>query len=249
VFAVYLAMSAGLLLIDLLLVCFCLKAFGTRGRKCFGFLNYFVKHSYLAWSGLALYVGLFITNIPQYDMTMFMAIMIHFPGMIIFEIIMRRCFYDKYARYLSAVQSGTYDLIDKERESLQNSIRLQVFLAYGIQLAVTLISVAFVNALSICERGENNFAEEFTILALGMFFVLCMYDTIIILYYFSGYKEAGIITTVFALTVVIGMFVCYKLGTEYSLLPLPMGGVIGWIVSSLILRSKLKNINAFILCK
>lgn len=249
VFRLYLALASGLFVTVFLLICFSLRAFGTPGKKCFDFLEYIAKHSYLVWSGLALFVGLFVTNIPQYDISAFSAILIHLPGMALFEIIMRKKFYTRYVRYLSVIQNGTYAMIDRERVTLQNGIRLQQFLSYGIQLTVTLISVAVVNMMANHQGIPSSFVEGFTIPAIGMFFVFCMYDTIIILYYFSGYKEAGIITTVFALTVVLGMCVCSQLGAEYSLLPLPVGGIIGWITSAVILRSRLKNVNAFILCK
>ena len=247
---IYLSMACGLLIIDFVLVCLGLKAFGKPGKNRFGFVKYMVKHSYLVWSGVALFVGLFITIIPQHDdMTVFSVILLHLPGMAVFEIIMRKFFYRKYARYLSVVHDGTYAMINKERKTLQNGIRMQVLLAYGMQLTVTLIEVALVNVLSGYSGMASIFEDGFTIPAIGMFFVFCMYDTIIILYYFSGYKEAGIITTVFALAVILGMFGFYQLGEEYSSLALPVGGFVGWMVSVMILRSRLKNINAFLLCK
>lgn len=247
--SIYLAMSCSLLVMDLLLVCFSLKAFGAPGKKYFDFMHYFARYPYLAWSGMALFVGLFVSNMLQHNTGIFMAILIHLPGMVVFEMILKGFFCGKYTRYLSVVQNGTFDLIDKERETLQNCVRLQLFLVYGIQLTVTLVSVALVNVLARDRGIAPEQVDRFVMLAIGMFFVFCMYDVIIILYYFSGYKEAGFIATIFAMAVVIATLVCGELGAEYYILPLPFGGMIGWIISSLILRTKLKNINAFIFCK
>ena len=247
--SLYLAISCSLLIMDLLLVCFSLMAFGAPGKKYFDFMQYFARCPYLVWSGMALFVGLFVSNMLQYNTGIFMAILIHLPGMVVFEIIMKGFFYGKYTRYLSVIQNGTFDLIDKERETLQNCVRLQLFLVYGIQLTVTLVSVALVNVLARDRGFASEQVDRFIMLAIGMFFVFCMYDVIIILYYFSGYKEAGFIATVFAMAVVIATLVCGELGAKYYILPLPLGGMVGWIASSLILKIKLRNINAFILCK
>lgn len=266
-FSIYLAMTCGLLVTDVLLVCFCLILFGTGGKHYFCFLKYFLKYPYLVWSGLALFVGLFVTNVfywfeaemkgaggilgdvSQYNTAMLLAILIHFPGMMILEIIMRFCFRDKYVKYLSVIQNGTYDMIDKERETLQNGMRLLLFLVVGLQLTITLVCIALFHVWAQCQGIDEGFIKCFMMLAIGMFFVFCMYDALILLYYFSGYKEVGMITTLFALIVIISTIVCCKLGAEYYLLPLPVGGICGWILSAFIVRSKLKNINAFILCK
>ena len=248
-FSIYLAMVCSLLVMDLLLICFSLRAFGTPGKKYFDFIKYYARYPYLVWCGMALFIGLFVSNMLQYNAGIFMGVLIHLPGMVVFEIIIKRVFYGKYTRYLSVIQNGTFALIDKERETLQNCVRLQLFLAYGIQLTVTLIGVSLINVLSREYGIASEQVDRFIMLAIGMFFVFCMYDVIMILYYFSGYKEAGFIATIFAMTVIIATLVCDKLGVEYYILPLPLGGMVGWIVSTLILRTKLKNINAFILCK
>lgn len=248
-FGIYLAVASSLFLMVFLLLCFNLKAFGTPGKRYFDFMKYFAKYPYLSWSGIALFTGLCIPNIIQYDTGIFVAVMIHLPGMIVFEVIMKVGFYGKYVKYLSVIKEGAYDLIEKERETLQNGVRLQLLLIYGVQLTVTLVSVSLLGVLVQGQGVTVEQLEHFIVLALGMFFVFCMYDAMVILYYFSAYKEIGFIATVFALVVVISTIVFGELEMAYYFLPLPIGGLLGWIVSIIILRSRLKNINAFILCK
>lgn len=248
-FGIYLAVASGLFLMNFLMICFNLKAFGTPGKRYFDFMKYFAKYPYLSWSGMALFTGLFISNMIQYDTGIFVAVMIHLPGMIVFEVIMKVGFYGKYVKYLSVMKEGSYDLIEKERETLQNGVRLQLLLIYGVQLTVTLVSVSLLGVLVQGQGVTVEQLEHFIVLAIGMFFVFCMYDVIVILYYFSAYKEIGFITTVFAMAVVVSTIVFEELEIAYYFLPLPIGGLLGWIASIIILRNRLKNINAFILCK
>lgn len=248
---IYLAMACGLLVSDFLLICFGLRAFGTTGKKYFDFLKYIVRYIYLACSGVALFLGVFII-VPlasKNDLTLFMAIFINMPGMVFFEIAMKRSFYGKYVKYLSAIHNGSLALIDKEKENLQNGIRLLLFLVYGIQMSIMLIGCAGINGYVLRVGLETENVEEFVILTIGMFFVFCMYEIMLILYYFSGYKEIALLSAVFAIVTVVTAIVCGRMGLDYYLWPLPVGGIGGWITSLIILRSRAKDINAFMLCK
>ena len=59
--------------------------------------------------------------------------------MVIFEVKTETTFYEKYIEYLSAINKGTYDLIESKRVALQNTISLQLFFLYEVQLIITII--------------------------------------------------------------------------------------------------------------
>ena len=57
------------------------------------------------------------------------------------------------------------------------------------------------------------------------------------------------ITVVFAVAVgAVAIYGCNTVATIYSL-PLLAGGGLGWLVSFLLLRKRLKDLNAYMLCK
>ena len=267
ILAIYWALVFGFLVINLLLVFWCVKAFGNPSRKYFEFLTYFKKYPKLIISGFTYMFGFYISNVvywflsdmratvsifstaPNYDLAMFLAIVVNLSGMVVFEVKTETAFYDKYVSYLSAINKGTYDLIEKERVALQNVINLQLFFVYEVQLIITIILICLINVVYPYLGIGSQVLNMFMLLGMGLYCTFCMYFTIIFLYYFSDHTSACIGPSVFFAIVFIGSLICSKLGAPYYPIPLLAGGIVGWIITFVLLRKRLKNLNAYLLCK
>lgn len=213
--AIFWSLATGFFLINLLLVCACVKAFGVPGSKYFEFLRYIVKYPKLLLSGFLYMFGFYLSNIiyllfsdmsvqitifkiaPNYDMAMFLALLVNLSGMVIFEVKTETTFYDKYIDYLSALSKGTYDLIEIKRISLQNIINLQLFFLYEVQLIITVILICLANIFYPYLGIGNQILNMLLILGMGLYCTFCMYFTIIFLYYFENHTAACIGPIVF----------------------------------------------------
>lgn len=267
ILSIYWALVCGFFIINLMLVYWCVKAFGTPSEKYFEFLKYFVKFPKLLVSGFSYMLGFYISNIiywffsdmkvtvsifsvaPNYDMAMFLAILVNLSGMVVFEVKTETNFYDKYVSYLSALNMGSFDLIEKERVSMQNTINLQLFFVYEVQLIITIILICLINIFYPYLGVSSQILNMFMLLGMGLYCTFCMYFTVIFLYYFEDHTSACIGPVIFLAVVMIGSFICAKLGNPYYPIPLLAGGVVGWIVSFVLLRRRLKNLNAYLLCR
>lgn len=267
ILAVYWALVAGFFVINLLLVAICVKMFGIPSNHYFSFLRYYKKYPQLLLSGCAYMWGFYVSNLvywqfsdmsvqisifktaPNYDMAIFMAMLINLSGMVIFEVKTETTFYEKYVEYLSAVNKGTYDLLESRRESLQNTISLQLFFLFEVQLIITIILICLINVFYPYLGLGSQILNLFLLLGMGLFCVFCMYSTVIFLYYFEDYHAAAISTGVFLAIVLVGAFICCIIGEPYYPIPVLAGGVVGWIVSFILLRKRLKNLNTYLLCK
>ncbi len=267
ILAIYWALVVGFITINLLLVYWCVKAFGVSSEKYFEFLTYFKKFPKLLISGFAYMLGFYVSNIvywflsdmrmtisifsiaPNYDMAIFLATLINMSAMVIFEVKTETTFFDKYVTYLSALNQGTYELVEKERESMQNTINLQLFFVYEVQLIITIILICLANIFYPYLGINSQILNMFILLGMGLYCTLCMYFTIVFLYYFEDHTAACIAPVVFLAIVVIGSIICSKLGNPYYPLPVLIGGLVGWIISFVALRRRLKNLNAYLLCR
>lgn len=265
--SVFWALDCGFFVINLLLIYCCVKAFGVPSGKYFEFLHYFRKFPKLLVSGFTYMLGFYISNIiywffsdmrvtisifsiaPNYDMAMFLAVLVNLSAMVVFEVKTETMFYEKYVSYLSALNQGTYDLIEKERVSMQNTINLQLFFVYEVQLIITIILICLANIFYPYLGINSQILNIFMLLGMGLYCTLCMYFTVIFLYYFEDHTSACIAPTVFLAIVLIGSVICSKLGNPYYPIPLLAGGIVGWIISFVLLRRRLKNLNAYLLCR
>lgn len=266
VLSLYWALVCGFLLIDLLLGYWCAKAFGSPGKTYFEFLGYFARYPKLFVSGFAYMLGFYISSVvywffsdmgvqvsifrvaPNYDLAMFLALLVNLSGMVVFEVKTETVFFERYVRYLSALNQGTYDLIEKERVSTQNTINLQLFFVYEVQLIITVLLICLVNVFYPYLGISNQILNLFMILAMGIYCTFCMYFTVIFLYYFEDHTAACIGPVVYLFLVGAGSFLCAGLGSPYYPIPLLAGAVAGWIISFLLLRRRLKHLNAHLLC-
>lgn len=267
VLAIYWALATGFLVINLMLVCACVKMFGTPGKGYFAFLSYFRKYPALLLSGFAYMGGFYVSNIiywhfsdmcvqvsifktaPNYDMALFLAMLVNMSGMVIFEVKTETTFYEKYIDYMSAINKGTYGLIESRRVSLQNTVSLQLFFLYEIQLIITVILICLANIFYPYLGFSSQILNMLLLLGMGLFCTFCMYFTIIFLYYFEDHLSAAVSTGLFFGIVLIGSCICSVVGEPYYPLPVLCGGIAGWIVSFVLLRRRLKNLNAYLLCR
>lgn len=265
--AVYWALTAGFFVILLLLVSACIKMFGMPEKSYFAFVSYFRKYPSLLLSGCAYMAGFYISNLiywqfsdmsvqvsifktaPNYDMAMFLAMVINLSGMVIFQVKTETTFYEKYIAYLSAVQQGTYEFMEAGRVSLQNTISLQLFFLYEVQLIISIILICLANIFYPYLGVASEILNLLMLLGMGLYGTFCMYATVIFLYYFEDYKAAAVSTVVFLTVTALGSAICCIVGEPYYPLPVLAGSMAGWVVSFLCLRYRLHHLNAYLLCK
>lgn len=267
IMACYWALVAGFFVINLMLVYTCIKMFGLPSNRYFTFLTYLKKYPQLLISGCAYMWGFYIANLiywnfsnmsvqvsifktaPNYDMALFGALLVNLSGMVLFEVKTETTFYERYIEYLSAIKKGTYDLIESKRVDLQNTISLQLFLLYKVQLIITIILICLANIFYPYLGFSSQILNMFLLLGMGVFCIICMYSTVIFLYYFEDHWSSAISMGVFFGIVLIGACICCVIGEPYYPIPVLLGGIIGWITSFIMLRKRLKNLNAYLLCK
>ncbi len=267
--SIYWALVVGFTVINLLLVYYCVKAFGVPDDgKYFEFLGYFKKFPKLAITGFCYLLGFYISNIiywnlaedisvtigifkiaPNYDMAFFLAILVNLSAMVVFEVKTETVFYEKYITYLSAIDKGSYDRLEKERITMQNVINLQLFFVYEVQLIITIILICLINIFHPYLGISSQVLNMFILLGMGVYCLLCMYFTIIFLYYFEDHTASAITSLVFLAVLVIGSLICCDMGTAYYPLPVLAGGIAGWITGFVLLRKRIKNLNSYLFCR
>ena len=264
---IYLALICGFFAFDLALACIIRKALGVPGTDYFAFCSYFKKHAFLWGSGLFFFWGLFISNVlywyfsemrfnliglfvaPSYDMSVFLILLCNMPGLFLFEYVFRKQLYAKYNRYVAAVEEGSFEVIERETEKLQKAVKLLLIFMYGMQFVISLIFAGLCGTWFETGGALSESQLQLFPLEIGVAFIFCMYYTITLFCYFSGYKESFVISVVFAVAVTgCSIYSCMIAGALYSL-PLLAGGIIGWLVAFLLLQNRLKDLNAYMLCK
>lgn len=265
--SMFLSLSIGFFIIDLAMVYCCLKAFGMPGRRYFAFLKGFIKFPALAGSGICYVVGFYASNIiywyfsdmqvragifsaaPNYDLAMFLAILINLTGLMIFEIKAETSFYEKYVLYLSMLEKGNYEQIERERQNLQNNMNLQLFFVYEVQLIITVLLICLIHIIYPYLGISTQVLNLFLILGMAVYCIECMYFTIIFLYYLEDHRGALLGPAVCCALIIAGSILCCFIGMPYYPIPVLAGGIVGWIISFLALRRRVKNLNEFLFCK
>ena len=265
--AIYIALVAGFFFIDLSLIYCVVKAFGLPSKEMFNFLRYFKKYPELMVTGATYMLGFFISNIiywnhsdmqvqisvfktaPSYDLAMFLAIIVNLPAFVIFVVKVETVFYEKYVNYLSALNKGSYQLIEKRRQNLQNTLRMQLFFVYEVQLMITILLIYLANVIFPYIGVGTHVFNMFMILAMGVYTTICMYFTIVFLYYFEDYVHACIVSFVYLVLETSGAIICAYIGSPYYPLPILISGILGWILAFTFLRRRLAKLNGYLLCK
>ena len=247
------------------LVFLCVRAFGMPHSRYFAFLPYFRRYPTLAlgsvaytlgmycptliyWflSGMAEQVSVFRTT-PTYDVSLWLAVVVNMPSLVIFVVKVETAFYEKYTMYVSALNNGTHDLIQKERGVMARALRHQLFFVYEIQLIITVVLVFLISVFFPYLNASTHMLHMFVILSLGIYAVFCMYFTIVVFYYFSDYGGACISSLVFLAVTALGAAAAVLLNDFYPL-PLLLGGLCGWIAAFLLLRRRMEKLDSFLMC-
>jgi len=267
VFAAYLALACGYFLAAFMLVFWCVKAFGKPGPRRFAFLRCFRRYPRLTLSGFAYMLGFCCTSViywffsgigervsifrtaPAYDLAMFLAIAVNMPALVIFVVKVETAFFDKYTLYLSALNNGSYDLIEKERTAMSNVLRYQLFYVYEVQLIITVVLICLVNVFFPYLNIGGHVLNMFMVLSMGLYTVFCMYFTVIFLYYFEDHTAACAGPCVFLLVTAVLAAAAALLGDPFYPMPPLIGGISGWIAAFLLLRRRLEELNAYLMCK
>ncbi len=265
VIAACLALVSCYIVVVFALVFQCVKAFGIPRGRYFAFLSYFSRYPKLAVAGFAYTLGIYCPTIiywffsgmaervsifsttPTYDIALFLAVIVNMPSLVIFVVKVETAFYEKYTLYVSALNNGTYDLIEKERNTMTRALRYQLFFVYEIQLIITVVLACLISVFFPYLSANIQMLQLFIILSLGIYAVFCMYFTIVVFYYFSDYGGACISTLVFLAATIIGTVVAALLNNFYPL-PLLVGGLCGWIVAFLLLRRRMEKLDSFLMC-
>lgn len=263
--AAYIGFVFCYLLIVLALVFQCVRAFGKPKGLHFAFLSYFRKYPRLALTGFAYSLGIYCPTLiywfcsemtervsvfltaPVYDYALFLAVFMNMPSLVIFVVKVETAFYEKYTQYVSALNNGTYELMQKERDVMGRSLRQQLFFVYEIQLIITVVLVCLVSVFFPYLNASLEMLNMFVMLSLAIYTVFSMHFTIVVFYYFSDYIGACISSLVFLIVTAIGAAVAVILNDFYPL-PLLIGGLSGWIVAFLLLRRRMEKLDSFLMC-
>lgn len=243
----------------------CVRAFGMPRGRYFAFLAYIPRYPKLAVAGIAYTLGLYCPTLiywffsgmaervsvfstaPTYDIALFLAVVVNMPSLVIFVVKVETSFYEKYTQYVSALNNGTYQLIQKEREVMVRELRQQLFFVYEIQLIITIVLACLVSVFFPFLNVGIQTLQMFMILSLGVYAAFCMYFTIIVFYYFSDYGGACASTLVFLLVTALGAVLAAFFKTLYPV-PLLVGGLCGWVVAFLLLRRRMERLDSFLMC-
>lgn len=265
--AVYIALATGYFLIHFLLVLLCIRAFGWPSADYFAFLGYFRRFPKLFCSGFCYMLGFYISTIvywqlsddrqtvsifsttPTYDMAMYLAIVVNLPALVLFVVKTETAFFDKYVRYLSALNKGSYDLIEKERETMNNTIRFQLFFVYEVQLIITILLIFLINIFFPYLNVSSQILNTFMVLGMGLYCVFCMYFTVIFLYYFEDHTASCLGPAVFVALTLLGALAVVFAHLPLYPLPLLVGGAGGWVTAFVCLKRRLQKLNVFLLCR
>ena len=266
IISIYYALLVGFLVINIFLLFWCIRAFGKPSNKTFEFLSYFKKYFWLFISGCSYILGLYMTNIiywhltdmsvkvsifkiaPNYDMAIFLAMVMNLSAMVIFVVKTETQFYDKYVEYLSALNQGTYRMIERVKDSMIRTMKLQLFFIYDMQLIITILAICILNVVVPYLGINTQILNMCMLLALGIYCCFCMYFTIVFLYYFEDYKSAGITTTIFLVVEIIMALICLNFDSAYYPVALLASSIVGWITGYILLEKRLKNLNSYLLC-
>lgn len=228
--AACMALTVCYFVVVLVLVFQCVRAFGAPRGKFFAFLSYFRQYPKLAIGSFAYTFGIYCPTIiywvfagmgeqvsifrttPTYDMALFLAVIVNMPSLVIFVVKVETSFYEKYTSYVSALNNGTLDLIEKERRAMTTTLRYQLFFVYEIQLIITVIAVCLISVFFPYLNAVPSMLEMFVILSLGVYVVFCMYFNVVVFYCFSDYGSACACSVTFLAFAALGAFCSVLLG-------------------------------------
>lgn len=261
------ALTIGFFVINVRLIYYVISYFQESNKKFFVFLSYYKKYPALFLSGVFYILGLYISNIiywflsdisevitifhvaPAYDMATFMAIIVNLPATVIFVVKVETEIFLTYKKYVSAVNNAGYEKIEKYRDIMSNTISVQLFFVYEIQLIIavilTCLSIFFFPMIGL--GGLT--LDFFLLLGIAYYCIFSMYFTIVILYYFDDRKGSCVAAGVFLLVTIVAALCAVRGGVGYYALAPLLGSLAGWCIAFFRLRNVLANINARLFCR
>ena len=262
------AMAIGFLIINVIIVFYVISFFNYSNNKYFAFLAYFKKHPKLFLSGVFYILGLYIANIlywffsefslkitmfhvaPTYDMASFLAILVNLSAVVIFTVKVETQFFEKYKNYVTSLSNASYVTIEKARKIMENTLTVQLFFIYEVQLIIEII-LSCLAILFLPKFGLGGYyLDFFLILGMAVFCIFSMYFTVVFLYYFDDQFGACVTTGIFfACTTITAVLVLLFLGKEYYATAPLVGGVAGWLFGFLRLKHFMSSINAQLFCR
>lgn len=267
VVSAYAALACGYFLIVFMLVFWCVRAFGSPGPGYFSCVRYLWRYPKLVVSGFSYMLGFYVSTIiywffsemrervsifstaPTYDQAMFLAIVVNMPALVLFVVRVETSFFDKYTLYLSSLNSGSYDQIEKERSAMNNTLRYQLFFVYEVQLIICVVLICLANVFFPYLNISSQVLNMFMVISMGLYTVFCMYFTIVFLYYFEDHTAACVGPCVFLAVTVIASLLAAYLGRPWYPLPILIGGLCGWVVSFVLLRRRMNTLNGHLMCR
>lgn len=253
--------------ISLILAYLILTFFNHSNQKYFAFMLYYKKHPYLFLSGLLYIVTLYVPNIlywlfsdiaiqvsifrvaPSYDMALFLAIVVNLSTPVLFVIKVETKFFEKYQKYVGSLISGTYGIIEKYRKIMLNTMDVELFFIYEVQLIITIILTS-AGILFLPMFGFGGMVlNYFLLLSIGVYCTYLMYFTVVFLYYFDDQFGSFITTFTFFITTTLASIVALRLGVSYYPASLFVGGIVSWVVGFFRLRTFMETINSRLYCK
>lgn len=265
--AVFLSLDIGFAFINIRLLHISLKSFGMPQGNMFAFFDVLKRYPGMVLSGFFYAVMVYGSNAiywhfselsvhtacfyiaPVYDLAMFLAIVVNLTGLVLFEIKAETAFYEKFVSYLSVLDRGSLTQIRTANKKLQKNLNMQVFFVYEIQLIITVIAICLLYILHPYIGISEQTMNMVLILSMGIYCVTNMYCNVIMLYYFEDYLGACISTASSSIIMVVGCFICCRLGDPFYPIPVLIGGLCGWIVSFIILRRKTAGLTEHLMCK
>lgn len=141
--------------------------------------------------------GVFLMSL-RYDVAVFYAFITIIPSLILFVIHMETAFYEKYKVYYQlVVGQGAIREIDDARYEIVTTLYKELSLIAGIQLIVSLLSVALGNRLLPLIGFISSQVDTFNILVMG-FYLFMIYNMIsVLLLYFDDRKGTVLLALLF----------------------------------------------------
>jgi len=267
--AIIWAMAIGFLIINVIIVYYVISFFNFSNDKYFAFTAYFLKYPFLFFSGVFYIFGLYVANIlywffsdlqvkvtmfyvaPTYDMSSFLAILVNLSAVVIFTVKVETQFFEKYQRYVTSLANASYATIEKTRKIMQNTLQVQLFFIYEVQLIIEII-LSCLAIIFLPRWGLGGYTLDFfLILGMAVFCIFSMYFTVVFMYYFDDQFGAFITTAIFfALTTLSAIVIlAIPLGKEYYATAPLIGGVVAWLFGFFRLRYFTNHVNAQLFCR
>lgn len=267
VYALYISLSVGFSMMNILIAWMVLQSFGEPAGSAFRFFKTFKQYPSLLIGGLCYMLGCFAPSIiywlfsplkvtsgifavaPGYDMALFLSIIVTMPALVLFIVRVETSFSDGCRNYLSSIQQGSYSAIENSRKRLIEITETDLFSTCEIQLIITIVLICLINVFFPYIGMNTEILTQFSLLSLGFYCIVSMYFTVVFLYYFEDYKSALLGPVLLLVITVPCALLCGLVFHGWYALPTLIGGLVSWSVSFYALRRRMAQLNAFIMCK